>query len=85
MELVEENTNFEKEVEAMQELINTGECWKLEGSFGRRAMELIKEGYCMLGEQGCHDYYGNYIPSRYEVITGTMGSVEYCQAMYDDQ
>ena len=35
----------------------------------------------MLGETSCRDYYGNYVPSRYEVKAGTKGSKEYCEAM----
>jgi hypothetical protein len=31
----------------------------------------------MLGEEGHLDYYGNYVPSRYEVEPGTKGSPEY--------
>lgn len=33
-------------VEAWQMLIDTGTCWKLQGWFGRRAMELIEAGIC---------------------------------------
>lgn len=61
----------------MQEMINSGLCWKLEGSIGRQAMAMIESGECILGEVAHRDYYGNYIPSRYEVKPGTKGSVEY--------
>jgi hypothetical protein len=33
-------------IEAWQHLINTGLCWKLQGSFGRMAQRLIDEGVC---------------------------------------
>ena len=63
-----------------QSMINSGMAWKLQGSYGREAMSLIESGQCILGEVGHNDYYGNYVPSRYEVKAGTKGSVEYQQA-----
>jgi hypothetical protein len=60
-----------------QRLIDNGTAWKLQGSYGRTAMDLIRCGYCMLGVEGHNDAYGNYIPSRYEVEPGTPGSPEY--------
>lgn len=62
---------------AMQELINAGTCWRMEGSTGRAAMAMIDSGQCVLGETGRLDFYGNYVPSRDEVKPGTKGSVEY--------
>ena len=35
-------------IKAWQYLINTGDCWKLQGWFGRTAMHLIEEGTCTL-------------------------------------
>ena len=61
----------------MQEAIDTGLAWQLEGSFGRAAMAAIEAGEAMLGENGFIGPYGNYIPSRYEVHPGTKGSPEY--------
>jgi len=37
-------------------------------------------GQIALGEEGRRDYWGNYVPSRYEVEPGTKGSVEYVEA-----
>jgi hypothetical protein len=59
--------------EAIQKAINTG-LWGLQGSYGRTMMEAIKEGYCLLGHNEAHDYYGNHIPSRDQVKEGTKGS-----------
>ena len=70
----------EEYIAEMQELINSGTAWKLEGSVGRAAMGLIEAGECILGEVGHYDYYGNYVPSRTEVKSGTKGSVEYQEA-----
>lgn len=36
----------EQQLKAWQHLINTGECWHLQGWFGRTAMHLIRTGYC---------------------------------------
>lgn len=67
----------------LQALINNGMAWRLEGSVGRAAMDAIEAGVCVLGETGHRDYWGNYIPSRYEVEAGTKGSVEYAQRMQE--
>jgi len=66
-----------KTVRQYQKLINSGMAWKLEGSVGRFAMNLIENGYCSLGVKGHRDYYGNYVPSRYEVQKGTKGSIQF--------
>lgn len=75
----DEDQTPEEYIENMQELINSGTAWKLEGSVGRAAMALIENGDCMLGEAGHRDYWGNYVPSRHEVQAGTKGSPEFCQ------
>lgn len=62
-------------VSAMQRRINDGSIWRLEGSAGRAAMELIESGACALGPNDCHDYWGNHVPSRSQVQEGTKGSV----------
>ncbi len=74
----DEDQTPEEYLANMQELINSGTAWKLEGSVGRSAMALIESGECMLGEEGHRDYYGNYVPSRHEVQAGTKGSAEFC-------
>ena len=60
-----------------QELINTGMAWHLEGSVGRHCMAAIESGRAILGREGNRDYWGNYVPSRYEVHPGTKGSLLY--------
>jgi hypothetical protein len=67
----------------LQELIDSGMAWRLEGSVGRAAMDAIENGECVLGEVGHRDYWGNYIPSRHEVSPGTKGSLEYAQQMQE--
>jgi len=40
----------EQVIEAWQTLIDTGTCWKLQGWFGRTAMDLINNGTCTAPE-----------------------------------
>ena len=77
--LWDEDATEEEVIEGYQELINSGMAWKLEGHVGRTAMSLIESGHCMLGEEGYRDYWGNYVPSRYEVEAGTTGSKEFTE------
>ena len=42
--------NEEEMISFFQELINTGLAWKLQGSYGRTAMNLIEEGLCKTNE-----------------------------------
>ena len=72
--------DFETERRAIQNAINSGVVWRVEGSYGRLAMDYLNAGACVLGEESFTDYWGNRIPSRYEVEPGTKGSVEYAQA-----
>lgn len=80
----DEDQTHEEYIENMQDLINTGTAWKLEGSVGRSAMALIESGECMLGEEGHRDYWGNYVPSRHEVEAGSKGSPEFCKGAHDN-
>jgi hypothetical protein len=68
------------DLDNVQELIDSGMAWRLEGSVGRACMAAIEDGYAMLGEVGHRDYWGNYVPSRYEVQDGTKGSESYMLA-----
>lgn len=67
----------QESIEFIQGLIDSGDVWKLQGSYGRAAMDLIRGGQCLLGPVGHHDAYGNYVPSRDEVQPGTPGSLEF--------
>lgn len=70
----------ERDDAAMQNAINDGIAWKLQGSFGRAMMAAIEEGSVMLGREPKSDYWGNRIPSRDEVRPGTKGSRQYVAA-----
>ena len=79
--LLDEDVLPEDYIEGMQKLIDTGTAWTMEGSIGRAAMGLIREGQCMLGETGHTDFWGNYVPSRFEVQAGTKGSPEFVERL----
>lgn len=58
----------------LQKMIDTGMAWHMEGSYGRMAMDALRSGACMLPTSSRRDYYGNTIPSRYQVAEGSTGS-----------
>jgi hypothetical protein len=68
----------------MQESINTGMAWKMEGSVGRRAMELLRTGACVLPKTAVVDVYGNRVPSRDELVSGTLGTFENAVNFWSD-
>ncbi len=70
-------------VEFFQRLIDDGVVWRLQGSYARMASALIEAGRCMLGPIGRRDYFGNYVPSRFEVKPGTPGSPEFADTSRD--
>ena len=63
--------------ESIQRLINSGMAWMMEGSIGRECMRAIEAGQAMCGVEAKRDYYGNVVPSRYDVKPGTKGSFDY--------
>ena len=63
-----------QEVKSVQGGINSGSIWHFEGSAGRHAMSFIDAGLCELGKKGHKDYWGNYVPSKFEVKSGTKGA-----------
>jgi hypothetical protein len=76
---MDETATAEDEYRAMQALVNSG-TWGLQGSLGRAMMGAVEAGYVALGPEPARDYYGNRIPSRFEVEAGTKGSVEFVEA-----
>ena len=70
--------------QSIQRAINA-KSWAFQGSYGRAMMDAIKAGYCMLGTESTRDYWGNTIPSRYEVKAGTAGSPEYVADRQGDE
>ena len=72
-----EDATEEETVEAYQAIVNSGDAWRLEGHVGRTVMALIEAGEIALGHDGHRDYWGNYVPSRSEVVPGSKGSAEF--------
>ena len=64
---------------AIQDNINSGMAWKLEGSQGREAMALLESGACMLPLVKRYDAYNNTVPSRNMVSKGSKGSYKNSQ------
>ena len=60
----------------IQQQINSGLCWKMEGSVGRFAMDCLEAGVCMLPLEPHYDYYGNRIPSRNDLKSGSKGTFQ---------
>jgi len=79
--IYDEDLTGEECAEEMQKIIDDGSVWSMQGSLGRQAMHFIEMGFCVLGEVGHKNYWGGYVPSRFEVKTGTLGSIEYQQAI----
>jgi hypothetical protein len=66
-------------LDALQHLVNTGDAWRLEGTVGRAADAALESRLIALGHEGHRDYYGNYVPSRFEVEPGSKGAAEYAR------
>lgn len=59
-----------------QLLIDNGMAWKMEGSIGRNAMDLLASGACMLPKKAFIDAYGNRVPARTDLKEGTKGTFQ---------
>ena len=81
---VENITSYQKQFGAyrMQELINSGRCWIMEGFVGRQAMAALESGACMLPEVPRKDYWGNIVPSRTSLKPGSKGTLENSQEFW---
>lgn len=66
----------------LQENINSGLCWLLEGSYGRAAMDALESGLCMLPLKQRIDYYGNRVPSRNMLKPNTKGTFKNSQRFW---
>lgn len=60
----------------MQEMIDSGTAWQLEGSIGREAMRMLEAGACMLPKVSHRDYWGNTVPARQMLKAGTKGTFQ---------
>lgn len=73
----DESATEQEEALALQRAINSLTAWSLQGSYGRAMMQAISSGRCMFATSDARDYYGNRIPSRFEVQEGAKGSRAY--------
>ena len=73
-----------RNVSKMQEWIDEGIVWSMEGAIGREAMRGLESGKYFLPNETYNDYYGNHIPSRDEVRIGTAGSLDNAYDFYQD-
>lgn len=78
---MKEQLEFIKQMQAehgyteIQNMINSGDAWRMEGSYVRAAMALLECGACVLPEVRRLDYYGNSIPARQELKDGSKGTI----------
>jgi hypothetical protein len=70
----------------LQEWVDSGTAWLLEGHVGRTAMAALTDGALVLPSSAHRDYYGNTVPSYLNVQDeiGSPGSVANAEA-YDEQ
>lgn len=68
----------------MQNIIETGMVWHMEGAMGREAMELLRIGACFLPSKAYRDAYGNRIPSRNDLAKGSLGTLENAIQFYNE-
>lgn len=57
----------------LQDMIDRGSAWLMEGSLGRTAMAALQAGACVLPPQPGLDYWGTMVPS-YEFVKDAVGS-----------
>jgi len=58
-----------------QEMLNSGQLWKFEGSVGRAASDMLEAGILVLPEERTTDYYGTTVPARTDLKDGTKGTL----------
>lgn len=71
-------------IKMMQEWIDNGYVWSMEGSVGREAMRGLKCGMYFLPNESFTNPYGQHIPSREEIRIGTDGSLDNAYDFYND-
>jgi len=68
----------------MQDMINSGLAWHMEGTIGRMAMDYLNAGVCYLPKEPRKDYWGNTIPGRDMLKPGTKGTLLNSQNYWND-
>ena len=62
----------------IQDMINDGSAWHMEGSVGRYAMRTLESGATLLPKKAFLNYYGGQIPSRDMLKNGSTGTKDNC-------
>jgi hypothetical protein len=70
-------------VAGLQKLVFSGEIWKFQGSAGRATMQMLEAGVVMLPKVITTDYYGNQLPARQMLRSGTKGTMQNCSNFWD--
>ena len=65
-------------LDQLQDWINSGTAWLLEGSIGRQASQCLEQGSCMLPKSQHSDYWGSTVPSRDNLKPGSKGTYQNC-------
>ena len=68
----------------LQKMIESGEVWKMEGSYSRDAIDNLHSGACFLPEESYTDYYGNKVPSRNDITRWSTGTLELSQKFWSN-
>jgi hypothetical protein len=70
----------------LQEWIDSGTAWQLEGHVGRTAMDALRNGHAVLPAERNRDYYGSTVPSYLDVRdeVDSPGSVANAEAAQDN-
>lgn len=72
------------EIQQIQEWIDKGYAWSMEGAVGREAMRGLESGMYFLPNQSFTNPYGQHTPSREEIRIGTEGSLDNSYDFYQD-
>lgn len=70
-------------LEELQDSIDSGMVWRMEGHAGREAMLFLDTGACMLPLESHTDYWGNVVPSRDMLVAGSKGTLENSQRYWE--
>lgn len=73
------------QIEHMQDWIDKGYAWSMEGAVGREAIRGLESGMYFLPNQSFTNPYGQHIPSREEIRIGTEGSLDNAYDFYQDE
>lgn len=71
-------------VAQLQDWVDSGVAWHLEGSVGRQASDLLAAGVLVLGPNRTRDYWGTAIPAYTDVLDepDSSGSVANAEAWW---